>query len=68
MYELGSNADLTGACEDGLEAGGNDGGGGGVAGVDCFNGEETGGGGGGGADGELGRLPKAFRAACIATD
>ena len=50
-----------------FEDGGTEGGGGGVvAGVDCFKGDDSGGGGGEGADGELGRLPNALRAACIA--
>lgn len=51
-----------------MDGGGSDGAGGGVTGVDCFNGEGNVAGGGGGAVGELDPFPKAFRAACIATD
>ena len=38
----------------------------GLAGNECFDGEDVGGGGGGGAAGELDPLPNAFLAACIA--
>lgn len=64
VYELGSRVALDGW------GGGSEGAGGGVAGVDCFKGEGKvgGGGGGGGAAEELDPLPKAFRAAWIATD
>ena len=68
VYEPGSKEERLGCWEGIFVGGGNEGAGGGVAGVECFNGEDTGGGGGGGAEGELGRLPNAFRAACIATD
>lgn len=67
MYELELSDDKVGCRDDDFDGGGNEGAGGGVAGVDCFSGEDTGGRGGGGADGELGRFPMALRAACMAT-
>lgn len=51
-----------------MDGGSSEGAGGGIAGVDCFKGEGKAGVGGGGAAGELDPFPKAFRAACIATD
>ena len=56
-----------GGCTDGLEAGGSVDPDSSVGEVICFSGEDIGGGGGGGAAGELNPVPKALRAACIAT-
>ena len=68
VKEVGFSADFEGCRDIDFEGGGCKGASGGVADVDCFKGDDTGGGGGGGADGEFGRFPKAFRAACMATD
>ena len=51
-----------------LDGRGSEGAGGGVTGIDCLRGEARVEAGGGGATGELDPFPKAFRAACIATD
>ena len=51
-----------------MDCAGREGAGGGVAGVDCFKGEGKASVGGGGAAGELDPFPKAFLAACRATD